>query len=269
MKTMTFTQKMMVLCISFIIFSSCIMSRISYAKDYTFKWSNHKQVEITAYRLNIRCGPSTKYAKVGWLQRGDVVNVLGSLGSWYVIQTDNDLVGSISSTYTRVVSTHNTAETQTKEPQQVETLKETTPQTNETPSTSDEYSFNLTENEQEMLNLINSERTKNGLTPFEVDQSVMRIARIKAEDLVDNQYFSHQSPIYGSPFDMLKDFQITYQVAGENIAGNSTVFKAHTSLMYSPGHRNNILSPEFNKIGTGIVDDPRYGKVFVQIFIKE
>lgn len=265
MKTMSITQKMMVLCISFIILSAYIMGHISYAKDYTFKWSNHKQVEITSYGLNIRCGPSTKYAKIGWLSRGDVVDVLGSLGSWYVIQTENDLVGTISSTYTRVVSTHNANEK--KEAQPVQPPKDTS--TNETPITSDEYSFNLTQSEQEMINLINAERTKNGLTPYEVDQEIMRVARIKAEDIVDNQYFGHESPIYGSPFDMLKDFQVTYTSAGENIAGNSTVYKAHTSLMYSPGHKNNILNQDFNKIGTGIVDDPRYGKVFVQIFIKK
>ena len=98
---------------------------------------------------------------------------------------------------------------------------------------------------------------------------VVRVARIKAKDMADNKYFSHQSPTYGSPFDMLKKFGVSYRAAGENIAGNRSSKAAHDALMNSPGHRANILNTQYDRIGIGIVPDSRYGKVFVQMFIKK
>lgn len=91
----------------------CIVGTSTYAKSYVFKWTNVKQIEVTAYQLNIRTGPGTSYAKIGWLSQGDIVDVLGHLGSWYVIHTDNDMVGLISSTYTRVYAYHDSAENST------------------------------------------------------------------------------------------------------------------------------------------------------------
>lgn len=226
-----------------------LFSFSTHAKSYVFKWSNIKQIEVTAYRLNIRTGPGISYAKIGLLSQGDIVDVIGTLGSWYVIHTDNDMIGLISSTYTRVYSEYN-------------------PENNEDTS-DDKYSGAITSEEQQMIDLVNAERIKNGLPAYKIDMELMRVARIKAEDLSINQYFSHNSPTYGSPFKMLKDFSIPYQSAGENIAGNSSVSAAHSSLMNSSGHRANILSSSFDTIGIGIAEDSRYGKVFVQMFIKK
>ena len=99
------------------------------------------------------------------------------------------------------------------------------------------------------------------------DAELQRVARIKAQDLVDNNYFSHNSPTYGSPFDMMKSFGISYKSAGENIAGNSTLSGAVTAWMNSEGHRANILSNAYNYTGVGVVESPRYGKVMVQMFM--
>ena len=118
-----------------------------------------------------------------------------------------------------------------------------------------------------MLSLINQERTKAGLKPLTMDLSVVKVARLKSQDMIDNNYFSHTSPTYGSPFDMMKKFGITYRYAGENLAGNQTVERAHTALMNSDGHRANILKAEFTHIGIGIVDGGAYGKMFTQMFI--
>ncbi len=253
-------QKIAVLCLSVFLMLTCVFSGPAVAKQYVFKWSNIKQIEVTAHSLNIRTGPGTSYTVIGVLSQGAKVNVVGTLGSWYVIHTDRDMIGVISSTYTRVLSYYST-NTSTAEPP-----KETTP----TPSTDPDIGTDtskVTADEQKMIDLINSERMKNGLAALTVDMGAMKVARAKAEDLSKNQYFSHQSPTYGSPFDMLKSFNVTYKAAGENIAGNSTVEAAHTALMNSSGHRANILGQNYTAVGIGIYSDSRYGKVFAQIFI--
>ncbi|MBC7958684.1 MAG: SH3 domain-containing protein [Vallitaleaceae bacterium] len=255
----TFTkQKIAVLCFSVFLMLTCVFSAKAVAKDYVFKWSNIKEIEVTAQSLNIRTGPGTSFTVIGTLSQGDKVSVVGTLGSWYVIHTSKDMIGVISSTYTRVLSYYNNTTTTTPD-----TPKTTTP----APTTGDAYGYKVTTDEQKMIDLINSERSKNGLAALTVDMEAMRVARIKAEDLSKNQYFSHQSPTYGSPFDMLKKFNVSYTSAGENIAGNSTVEAAHTALMNSSGHRANILGSSYTHIGIGIYQDSRYGKVFAQIFI--
>ncbi|MFS0787304.1 CAP domain-containing protein [Shouchella sp. 1P09AA] len=120
--------------------------------------------------------------------------------------------------------------------------------------------------EQQMVDLVNSERAQNGLEPLEIDEELTEVARVKAQDMIDNNYFAHESPTYGSPFQMMDHFGITYQTAGENLAGNQTVDSAHTSLMNSQGHRENILSSNYSEVGIGIVDGGPYGKMFVQLF---
>lgn len=118
-----------------------------------------------------------------------------------------------------------------------------------------------------MLDLINQERSKVGVAPLKIDSKLQKMAQVKAEDMVAKSYFDHTSPTYGSPFDMMKKFGISYTSAGENIAGNSTVNKAHTALMNSPGHKANILKSSFNYIGIGVTTSPKYGKMFAQDFI--
>ena len=125
----------------------------------------------------------------------------------------------------------------------------------------------ITSDEQEVFNLINNERQKNGLSALKIDNEVQRVAKIKAQDMVNNNYFSHQSPTYGSPFDMLKSFKISYKSAGENIAGNSSNTGAVNAWMNSPGHRANILNSSFNYTGIGVVTGSKYGKIYVQMFI--
>lgn len=223
------------------------------ARD-VYKWTNIKEIQITAVALNVRTGPSTAFPVIGQLRQNQVVEVVGTLGSWFVVHLDNNSVGCVSSTWTRVYSYHNQPET-------------TTPQ-QQTPAPETPTTAQLTSQEQEMFDLVNAERRKNGLPEYKIDMEVVRVARIKAQDMADNQYFSHTSPTYGSPFDMLRNFGIRYTTAGENIAGNRSVSGAHSALMNSSGHRANILSTKYDAIGIGIVKDPRYGLVFVQMFVK-
>ncbi|MDR1664408.1 MAG: peptidoglycan-binding protein [Clostridiales bacterium] len=127
----------------------------------------------------------------------------------------------------------------------------------------------LNPDEQEVFNLINQQRANNGLSPLKSDGELQKVARTKAQDMAANSYFSHDSPVYGSPFDMMNTFGIKYRTAGENIAGNSRNSAAVTAWMNSSGHRANILNRNFDSTGIGVVPDPRYGKVYVQMFIQK
>lgn len=107
--------------------------------------------------------------------------------------------------------------------------------------------------EKRMVDLINSERSKAGLAPLQVDKSLLEVARLKSADLINRDYFSHTSPHYGTPMEMMRNFGINYRWAGENIAYNSCVEDAHRRLMNSTrGHRENILNPNYTHIGLGI-----------------
>lgn len=123
--------------------------------------------------------------------------------------------------------------------------------------------YQLSADEQQMIQLVNQERQKVGVAPLKIDVALSRVARIKSTDMRDKNYFSHTSPTYGSPFEMMKNFGITYRTAGENIAKHSSVIGAHTGFMNSDGHRANILNPSFTHIGIGIVD----GRYYTQMFI--
>lgn len=125
----------------------------------------------------------------------------------------------------------------------------------------------LTRDEQTMVNLVNQERIKAGLAPLTIDYTLVKLARMKSQDMIAKGYFGHISPTYGSPFDMMTKAGVTYRTAGENIAGAQTVEMAHTNLMNSPGHRANILNPNYTRIGIGIIDGGPYGKMFTQMFI--
>lgn len=132
-----------------------------------------------------------------------------------------------------------------------------------TDSTVTEESATISEFAKQVADLVNQERAKSGLSPLTLDAQVSEVAMLKAKDMVENNYFSHQSPTYGSPFDMLKANGITYQAAGENIAkGQKTPEEVMNAWMNSDGHRKNIMSSSFSKIGVAY-----YNGVWVQQFI--
>ena len=132
----------------------------------------------------------------------------------------------------------------------------------------------LSVDEQRMVDLVNQERIRAGLPELKVNPELVLVAHLKAADMVKNNYFSHASTTYGTPFEMMKQFGISYRTAGENLAGAPSVDLAHQNLMNSPGHRANILNGAFKEIGVGVVDvgtqhavSLPYGKIFVQMFI--
>lgn len=121
----------------------------------------------------------------------------------------------------------------------------------------------------EVLNLVNQERKKNGLTALTLSSKLTSIANTKAKDMAVNKYFSHNSPTYGTPFEMLQKFGVKYKSAGENIAaGQKTPAQVMDSWMNSSGHRANILSKNYTELGVGFYAGGSYDTYWVQLFIK-
>ena len=119
--------------------------------------------------------------------------------------------------------------------------------------------------EQEVIRLVNEQRVQNGLNPLTENWELSRVARYKSQDMVDNRYFSHTSPTYGSPFQMIRVFGISFRRAGENIAyGQRTPQAVVNAWMNSSGHRANILNASYTQIGVGYVADGNY---WTQMFI--
>lgn len=123
----------------------------------------------------------------------------------------------------------------------------------------------VTAYEQEVIRLVNEIRAENGLKALTYDWELSRVARYKSQDMKDNGYFSHTSPVYGTPFQMIKNFGISYRSAGENIAkGYSTPQAVVNGWMNSSGHRANILNANYTHIGVGYVASGNY---WTQMFI--
>lgn len=119
--------------------------------------------------------------------------------------------------------------------------------------------------EQQVITLVNNIRAQNGLSQLKSNWELCRVARYKSQDMLDNGYFSHTSPVYGSPFTMMKNFGISYTTAGENIAmGYRTPSEVVNAWMNSSGHRANILNANYTQIGVGYVASGNY---WTQMFI--
>lgn len=129
-------------------------------------------------------------------------------------------------------------------------------------------SSTVTNNEQQVLVLCNQIRAKYGLPSLTMNWQLERMGRIKAQEMASKNYFSHTSPTYGSPFQMMKAFGISYSNAGENIAaGQPTPQAVVNSWMNSSGHRANILSKTYTQIGVGYATGGRYGTYWIEEFI--
>src|SRR5690625_4858463 len=156
------------------------------------------------------------------------------------------------------------ADSQQEQPkQEAEAPVQQTEQKQEEQTQSESQQLNAFE--QEVVELTNKEREKQGLNPLKVDDELSKVAREKSRDIKANNYFSHDSPTYGSPFDMMEQYGISYRTAGENIAkGQRTPEEVVNGWMNSDGHRANILSGDFTHIGVGYVEQ---GNHWTQQFI--
>ena len=146
--------------------------------------------------------------------------------------------------------------------------KEETIETSATPVNEEFISdTQLSQDERIFFNLINNKRMEKNLPEFEIDQTLLNIARLKCQDLAKNNYFSHISPTYGSFYQMLQNNNYSYSKASENIARAINADTAINNLMNSDAHKNNILSIDYNYTGIAVVNSINNDKIFVQIFV--
>lgn len=125
----------------------------------------------------------------------------------------------------------------------------------------------LTLEEQKTIDYINEYRRQHGLSELKVSSKLQEVAKLKAKDIVENEYFAHNSERLGTPFEMLKENDVYYSIAGENLAGNTTPENAFEAWINSPAHRENILEEEYEYTGIYVLKSPIYGNVYVQLFI--
>jgi len=200
----------------------------------------------TKDKVNIRRGPGTNFGIVTTASKGTSLKSIGYIGDWYIVITNSNKIGCIRKDLLKSSSAASSGSS------------------NPTTSTS----FNMSANEKIIFDLLNRARTNAGLPKLSADSKLFKVARLKAQDMVKNSYFSHTSPTYGSPFKMMKTYGVSYKVAGENIAGNPSLQDAVTAWLNSPTHKQNILSNSYNYIGIGIEKSDTYGYVISTMFIR-
>lgn len=205
---------------------------------------------VTASKLNIRQGPAVSYPVIGQLEKGQAVKVLSKVGNWYAVyDLKNGCIGAVDGKYINLGEAQASANVDQEAASEAVLPKD------------------ISEDEQALLDLVNKARREAKVEELSFDKKLLQTAREKAKDMADNNYFSHESPKFGSPFDMMRQNGISFKTAGENIAGNQTVEGAFKAWMKSEGHKKNILNSSFNFVGIGVAESETYGKILVQQFI--
>ncbi len=237
------------------IFSIALMStydKTSAQKYSLYKAVSEEKIQVTASKLNVRSGAGKEFTIIGNVKKGQILDVIGGLGEWYVVHLPDDSIGVVSNQYVKAYKM-GTKSNSAGDSYDLEAV----------------FAENKASDIKTLEDLINSEREKYKLPKFTFDEKINEIAELKANDMSTNHYLSHDSEKYGTPFEMLKQFGVLYKNASENIAGNKSVTSAHNQFMGSMSHRVNILNPNFNKMGIGIVNDAKYGKVIVEMFVEQ
>ena len=179
MKILNLTKRKIIIIISIVVIALFIfVYTTSFGMQHYYKLDFSTGL-VTATKLNVRSGPGTNYPVVATVNQNEYVRIFAGIGSWYIVQVEGDYVGAVSQKYIKPIYPNTGSSTNSNQ---------------NTTSTS------LSADELETFNLINQQRINNGLPALKIDEEVQRVARIKAQDMVDNNYFSHNSPTYGSPF---------------------------------------------------------------------
>lgn len=223
----------------------------------TFGMEEYKKVDqeygiVNTEYLNLRSGTNIKFDSIDLLTKNEYVRIYGKINDWYIVQSEENRIGAVHQNYITTTNERKVPSTN------IEKIKQTA---------SDTVTLNLSSDEQKILSLVNDERKKNNLPDLQIDENLQNVARLKANDIIENNYFAHISPVYGTPFEMLKSNNINYKTASENIAGNASLDDAFNSWINSESHKANILSNTFNYTGIAVVDSIAYGKIIVELFI--
>lgn len=214
----------------------------------TYTMITKKAATVAGDSVNYRRGPGTNFTTIAKLSKGIKVTIIGYISDWYLCITSSGTVGMIKKSLVTTSTTSSNTGTSTGTTTTTTVVKGDT-------------------NEELVLKLINQARASAGLKALTMDANILKIARLKATDMVNKGYFSHSSPTYGSPFAMMKTYGISYKVAGENIAGNPSIEAAVNSWLNSSTHRENILSNSYNLIGIGVTKSDVYGYIIVAMFV--
>ncbi|MBE7057570.1 MAG: SCP-like extracellular protein [Ruminococcaceae bacterium] len=207
--------------------------------------------------LSLRTGPGTEFNAITSINKSQAVKLVGKIGDWYaVFDYSSNQIGFVSGEYITIVS--DDSKNDPKVPDE------------EAPNLSEDVVMpeNISDDEQRLFALTNNVRQERGAGRLEYNEELSKVAYEKARDMVINNYFSHQSPSYGSPFEMMKAYGVNFTSAAENIAGNQTVDGAFYAWMNSDSHMKNITNGDFTSTGIGVYTSPIYGKIIVQLFIR-
>ncbi len=237
----------------------------------TFEMVDFSYLSITGNSLTVRAGAGANYPSIGTIKAGQKIRALGKMDGWYVVKMpDSSKIGCISASNakpygksTGTTNTNNTTGTGAGTATPVPTKGAAAGSTGNTAA----GSGTMTSDESRILQLVNAERAKTGAKPLTSNSDCTKLARMKSQDMVDKNYFSHQSPTYGSPFDLLKSNNVSYMYAGENIAMNQSADAAFKAWMNSEGHKKNILNPNFTELGVGIAPKGNGSNIYTQLFI--
>ena len=260
----------------------------------TYEVVDFSYITINGDSLKVRTGAGTKYPTIGTVKAGQKLRAVGKLDGWYLIKlpgsgkvgcipADNaspygggNATNANMTTGTGTVTPAPTPRTGTTAggnagagnagAGNTGTTAGNVPGAGNTGNAATGTGV-MTSDEARILQLVNAEREKAGEKPLGSNTDCTKLARLKSQDMVKNNYFSHQSPTYGSPFDMLKSYKVSYMYAGENIAMNQNADAAFKAWMNSEGHRKNIMNPNFTELGVGIAPKGNGSNIYTQIFI--
>lgn len=224
-------------------------------QDYFDYVNGNATVNVSG--LSLRTGPGTEFNAITSINKSQAVKIVGKVGDWYaVFDYGSNQIGFVSGEYITIVSED--SKNDPKVPDE------------EAPNLSEDVVMpeNISDDEQRLLALTNNVRQERGAGRLEYNEELSKVACEKARDMVVNNYFSHQSPSYGSPFEMMKAYGVNFTSAAENIAGNQTVDGAFYAWMNSESHMKNITNGDFTSTGIGVYTSPIYGKIIVQLFMR-
>ena len=245
----------------------------------TYEMVDFSNLTINGGSCNVRTGAGTNYSSIGKVTSDQKIRALGKLDGWYVIKMpDSGKIGCIPAASAKpagagagtATNTNMTTGTGTVTPAptpRTTTGGGTTGAGTTGAGTTAAGSGTMSSDESRILQLVNAERAKTGAKPLASNADCTKLARMKSQDMVNKNYFSHQSPTYGSPFDMLKANNVSYMYAGENIAMNQSADAAFQAWMNSEGHKKNILNPNFTDLGVGIAPKGNGSNIYTQTFI--
>lgn len=194
----------------------------------------NKNMYVSASKTLVRSGQGTNYSILGTLKQNQSVYVKKQMSSGWSQVTYNNKIAYVLT-------------------------KDLTGKPTQSPV---EEGISLDAYKKEVLRLVNIERAKEGLGALSMDSALSKVAQLKSQDMINNNYFAHNSPVYGTPFEMMKSHGITYRIAGENIAmGHSTPQEVVRGWMNSAGHRKNIMNTRFTNLGMGIAQ-AKSGRIY-------